>query len=673
MRQLPMTDRLPHLDTLRAAAILLVLLHHFHVPGFAQGYLGVDLFLLLSGFLMTWTMLRDRERHGHFRILAFYIRRFRRIVPSLWLSIIGSIFLGYLILSPSDLYRLIKESLYAVGFVSNIYFYTKGGYFDPSANNITLLHTWSLSLEEQFYILFGALLLISNRGMSLGRTLLFAFICATIFPILYLWIRLFGYNYSFIDGWDFDRAAFFLLPFRLYLFLGGAIAGWWAWKVMRHHSASSWPGRTNHEALRLLLAVGVFLLVSMTDPLPALASMAVFLAWLPLLFGGKVLTTLGSQQPWVQFLAKISYQVYLVHWPLLVFFRYLFYRDPEGLEALFLLAMSIWLGWGLWRMADWLTAALHPSRLTTWMATGMLPIILGAAFADRGGHWRIPEERLFASSREFRNMQDAHCQRSNPEEMIRCERLQKLGMVPDFFLVGDSFTDHLVPGLVRLLPDLSFRAIGTNACPPQLGISGHKILELEARFTACLKANKELYARLIKLPPTKILLTFRLPPGLDDEKARQVDQILLQEARVLTRWLEGLGHHVLWLAPLPVPGIYVPSCLSAPAWKPNTFLQKRCRFLEKVARRSFEFEKQLVHAMPGRVAASAHIICPGHEELGTQACKLRDEHGQPLFRDESHLTPLGSVYFVNHLLPKLRRFLEGRAAKTPKGTLLETP
>ncbi|KPB01453.1 acyltransferase family protein [Ahrensia marina] len=114
-------QRLPHLDALRALAVTIVVLFHLKVPGFSAGYLGVDLFFMLSGFLMTWTMLRDKAQFGRFRVRAFYARRIQRIVPSLVLTILMTLVIAYLMMSPAHLIDTARQAQAALFFYSNIF------------------------------------------------------------------------------------------------------------------------------------------------------------------------------------------------------------------------------------------------------------------------------------------------------------------------------------------------------------------------------------------------------------------------------------------------------------------------------------------------------------------------------------------------------------------------
>ena len=157
-----MTKYRPDIDGLRAAAVLLVLLFHAEIPGFEGGFVGVDIFFVISGFLITSILLRDIEA-GRFSIREFYRRRAKRIMPALiavWAAVFG---VGMLVLLPSDLTKLAISLGGSALFVSNWVFLGESGYFGGAAAQKPLLHTWSLSIEEQFYLVWPIALLLAAR------------------------------------------------------------------------------------------------------------------------------------------------------------------------------------------------------------------------------------------------------------------------------------------------------------------------------------------------------------------------------------------------------------------------------------------------------------------------------------------------------------------------------
>src|SRR5574338_49692 len=150
------------IDGLRAFAVLPVIMFHAGFQTFSGGFVGVDIFFVISGYLITSIILEEQQA-GTFSLLGFYERRARRILPALFVVLAGCLVLGWLWLLPIDM-KLFSESLVAVPtFASNILFYATGSYFEPAAELKPLLHTWSLAVEEQYYVVYPILLLLLWR------------------------------------------------------------------------------------------------------------------------------------------------------------------------------------------------------------------------------------------------------------------------------------------------------------------------------------------------------------------------------------------------------------------------------------------------------------------------------------------------------------------------------
>src|SRR5262249_34741802 len=150
------------IDGLRAVAVLAVVLFHAKVPGFSGGFVGVDVFFVISGFLITGLIVNDIA-HDRFSFLAFYARRVRRIIPALLAVYLACMVAAIIIMLPSDAAELAQSVTSSAAFLSNVFFYNRSGYFGGEADLKPLLHTWSLSIEEQFYLVWPILLLIAAR------------------------------------------------------------------------------------------------------------------------------------------------------------------------------------------------------------------------------------------------------------------------------------------------------------------------------------------------------------------------------------------------------------------------------------------------------------------------------------------------------------------------------
>lgn len=314
----------PEIDGLRAIAVICVLLFHLEVPGFSGGFIGVDIFFVISGYLITRLIRDEWLETGAFSFGDFYVRRARRLFPALFATIALTSIASYFILSPDHFERFGGSSMHAVANVSNFFFWLESGYFDADARVKPLLHTWSLSVEEQFYLLWPALLVfLLNRK---PRPASFA-------GLIGLGLASFFLNHVFHDGeisslnklapavaaWfaDGQAAIYFLTPFRIFEFaIGGVLV----------FADRFRPGGIASEAL---FALG---LVLIAYPVYAFTEETVFPYYNALApcFGAALLIYAGQARFLGIMLRNraavgvglISYSLYLVHWPLIVFAEY---------------------------------------------------------------------------------------------------------------------------------------------------------------------------------------------------------------------------------------------------------------------------------------------------------------------------------------------------------------
>lgn len=324
----------PEIDGLRAIAVLAVICFHADISGFSGGYVGVDIFFVISGFLIT-TIIVDDLSTGTFSYPGFIIRRSRRILPALILMLTVSVLLAYLILLPSDLKQFGLSLSATTGFMSNIFFWRVSDYFS-TANELTpLLHTWSLSVEEQFYLCFPLFMLLSFR---------------------------FGWKYTFWAvilifltsivlseiGWRQQRTANFFLPVTR------------AWELMLGCGAALWQHRNIHRsnsflaALGMLLIGGSIVLFDTQTPTPSLHTLLPTTGALLLILFATENNAVGkflSFRPMVN-LGLISYSTYLWHQPLFAFYRNYTQAGLEFATKIGLIICSILLGFVSWRFIE---------------------------------------------------------------------------------------------------------------------------------------------------------------------------------------------------------------------------------------------------------------------------------------------------------------------------------
>ena len=378
------------IDGLRAFAVLPVILFHAGLAPFSGGYVGVDVFFVISGFLITSIILKDLER-GTFSVWQFYERRARRILPALFVMTAVCIPVAWVLFRPF-LFREFAQSVAAVSvYASNFLFWEKSGYFDTAAELKPLLHTWSLAVEEQYYLVVPFLMLLLWR---LGRRSLLWTLVALALASLAL---------SHWMAGAFPMANFYLLPSRAWELLAGALCAF-VLAGGREYRSDLGAG------LGLALIVGAVLVYTPETPFPSLYALApVGGTALVILCAGRG-TLVARMLGWAPLvgIGLISYSAYLWHQPLFAFTRTALIFEPEPLLMLALSGLSLGLGWLSWRFVErpfrqpmsardpggpargpWLATRRGVFGATAVASLGFLAVgVLGSETSLHGDSWR---------------------------------------------------------------------------------------------------------------------------------------------------------------------------------------------------------------------------------------------------------------------------------------------
>lgn len=330
----------PEIDGLRALAVVPVILYHAGLRAFSGGFVGVDVFFVISGYLITSIIITEKQA-GTFKLLRFYERRARRILPALFTVIFALLPFAWLWLLPEDM-KSFSESLVAVcTFSSNVLFFLKSGYFDASADFIPLLHTWSLAVEEQYYMLFPIFLLLIWKLKRRWIITIFAVVAIVSLGAACLFL---GPNPSF---------AFFLLPTRAWEILIGVIAAFHLNSNDSRHNTDGYFCEIASLTGLLLILYAVFCFSKQT-PFPG------FYALIPTI-GAALIIIFSSDRTFVGRLLQrkvvvgiglISYSAYLWHHPLFVFLRHRNLNEPSlVLTASLVLATAV-LAYLTWKYVE---------------------------------------------------------------------------------------------------------------------------------------------------------------------------------------------------------------------------------------------------------------------------------------------------------------------------------
>lgn len=338
----------PDIDGLRALAVLPVVLFHAGVPFFSGGFVGVDIFFVISGYLITAILLKDIHQE-QFSIIRFYERRLRRIFPALFLVLLLTTLAASLWMIPKDFKDFGIGLTGAVFFFSNIVFWRQSGYFDLPAESKPLLHTWSLAVEEQFYIFFPLFLWALHRfiPMRVRLVLLFAATGSFIYSV---W----GVQHH-------PEAAFYLAPYRAWELLLGSLLACGAFPLLRSHLL-----RQSFGLVGLALILSSVIFISKTTPFPGLAALPPCLGALLIIYSGQRQHELDKKtwaQQWLSTkplvgVGLISYSLYLWHWPMLVMGQHLALEKLTLVQNMGLIALAVLGAYASWR---WIEAPFRSS------------------------------------------------------------------------------------------------------------------------------------------------------------------------------------------------------------------------------------------------------------------------------------------------------------------------
>ena len=330
------------IDGLRAIAIIPVVLYHAGLDFFSGGFVGVDVFFVISGYLIASIIIKDLDS-AEFSIAKFYERRFRRIFPALWVMSLTCFVFGYFYISPSDMQDLSKSLIRTFLFISNIYFYKHSGYFDLAAELKPLIHTWSLSIEEQYYIFFPAILMLLHRHVGkkyIAPIIAFVMVCGLMLSQYMLASDQLGSYYLIQSrGWE--------------LLLGAVIAV----QLSHRPEVLHFKKKIFAELASILGLFSIFfsaIYFNKQTLFPGLAALVPTLgAALVIIYAneGTLVANLLGRKPFV-FVGLISYSLYLWHQPILSFARITIAAEPSAHTVILLVAAAFIMAYISWRFVE---------------------------------------------------------------------------------------------------------------------------------------------------------------------------------------------------------------------------------------------------------------------------------------------------------------------------------
>lgn len=625
------------IDGLRALAVLSVVFCHAGFPAFGGGFVGVDVFFVISGYLITSIIYRE-FRAGDFSLIRFYERRARRILPALFLVILVVTPFAWIVLWPADFRDYAKSLVYVVLFASNVHFYKEIGYFAPDVELRPLLHTWSLGVEEQYYILFPLLLMVCWRLRREWLALLLASLA-----LLSLGVAEYGLR-------NFPDASFYLLPTRAWELLAGAIYAILA--ADRAPFASSPLAVRNLSSFAGLgMIVAAVVIYGPDTPFPGIHALLPVLGALLVIAAATpdtVVGTLLSIRP-VLAVGLWSYSIYLWHQPLFALVRY---REeaPGMLTMSALTAATLGLAYLGWRYVE------MPFRRASWrgrrlLRFSLLGIVVFLAFGLVGKHRddvlkrHAPgyEAQATVERQLFRNFGlSGEC--SRVDAGARCQTAAD----PDLMVWGDSYAMHLVDGILASRPDVRLIQRTRSACGPFPGIAPVLNGDL-AEAGRCLVFNASVVELLGKTPSIRhVVLASPFSQYLtpaneilqpDGKRERPDENLLKQELLKTLAYLRSLGIEPVIFAPPPANGSDLGRCLAR-----SVLLGRSPEFCDFTIE-EISAENKTIHELLSGIGQETGVRVVWLHELLCPNGRCTTHAGATfLFLDEGHLTRNGSAH-----------------------------
>ncbi|EXJ14351.1 acyltransferase family protein [Imhoffiella purpurea] len=612
----------PDIDGLRALAILPVVLFHAGVPGFAGGFVGVDVFFVISGFLIT-RIIEDEHASGRFSIAGFYERRVRRILPALFTVLACSTLFAALLLMPTQYQAYSRSLIAATLFVSSFLFRRENGYFDLASDEKPLLHTWSLSVEELYYLFFPMILIWAWRGSRDRQFLVLSLIGAVSFVASAVGLQQ-----------DPDSKSVFFLPhFRAWEFLLGALLA-----LARPRPSMPRPLAELASLAGAIMILAAVFGYSESTVFPGTAALLPCLGAALLIAagqGGETRVGRALASPGTVFLGLISYSLYLWHWPLLVFARTYLGTEPNAWQTLVLILLSVALAAATWR---WIERPFRGRRglLTrralfgTALAGMLLFVGIGIqGLTTQGWAGRFPPEaRHLLLAEEDRDPRQRECMNVRPDA-DGC-LYGRTEAAPSIALWGDSHA----AGYAAMLGDLadahetSVAVYTMPACPP---LVDWRPIDQEWR-DRCTRFQGLALGRILDAPSIRTVLI-----GANFAKYPYQDGSFELALGNVVETLKTAGKQVALIDPTPHTERKVPELLS------REFLAGRTPTELSQPRARFDSDTRDVREMLDRIARGygTDRIRPESRLCDSSKCYFY-RHGTVYYYDGHHLSLSGA-------------------------------
>ena len=622
------------IDGLRSIAILPVLFYHAGFSWMPGGFFGVDVFFVISGFLITAILVNELNSTGRISIIGFYERRARRILPALFLVILVSLMVGWFVMFTDQFKTFLSSVVSILYFGSNYFFLGETGYFDADIDLNPMVHTWSLAIEEQFYVFFPLLLWALWRFV--GKR----------FLVLVLSILAVGSLAAAALFTGDPSNTFYLLQFRAWELLAGSLVAIVLSKRDFKPESNQWL-----SALGLVAIIASMFALDNSTPHPGLVTLIPILGSVLVIAyaGPTTLTHRILSTPVLVGIGLISYSAYLWHQPIFSFFRIVNLHNPQPLDFLPLIALSLALAYLSWRFVE------NPFRSRgrfsrNWIVVGtaaLSVVVLAITFV--AGRSVVNESRtsLLTGIRfvdvtdriEVNRGLDNSC-----NKFVAADPACSTGANVEVLLWGDSYAMHLAQGLVASATKLAFTQQTFSACAPVLGLAHQNPSYGLEQGKECIAQNDSVFAWL---KTQKQIRTVILASPWDDAlnpKGSMLDRYdeVYQTGRsgigllqVTISEIQALGKKVVVVAPAPKNTEDTGLCLARAYVSANDLAE--CNFSKSMnlLAQSIDYLKQ--GSQSSGLFSLEQLVCPN------DICKV-SAGDTFIYRDKGHFSKEGSEY-----------------------------
>ncbi|WP_338186386.1 acyltransferase family protein [Thalassospira tepidiphila] len=619
------------IDGLRAIAVISVVFFHAELNYFSGGFIGVDIFFVISGYLITSILIKDISQEK-FSFSYFYERRIRRIIPALFTVTIATLTIGHQLLRP-DLFKDLSQSISALMLMSsNILFWKETGYFAAAADEKPLLHTWSLSVEEQFYIIFPVLMLFLWKRHRENSFFVLALIAASSLLL------------SEIGAVYFATANFFLLPGRIWELLTGSLVA--IHLNRRPQPSNAWLA----SAGLLLVAISIFYFDEHT-PFPSLYTVIPILGTCLIILFCSTNDTTGRllSAPPVVAIGLMSYSIYLWHQPILAYSRVLSLEPPTLVVTATAVGLSFILGWLTWRFVEKPFrhhASQPPKRKQVFAVTGVLSLALFTVGA--WGHLSRGAPERFSSTlqRQFSVAEDPGlleygCTTKTVTSINVCGFGDWTSNQHTALLIGNSHARMFIPELNKSFAQNNIRGIHSrysfksddlalhNNSPESLDIWKQEIKSLAGQSDAIIVSMRWTQQ-----------ITAQLNYFIEDssQNSPELQKTIYDRLHDRLSWIASLGKPVVLVLPVPEAPINVPKqmllqnklpMIDFKRNSPKALHDQKNRKTQELLTEISKREKNVL------------LLDPGQDLCSKDECMIYINNF-PAYYDDNHLTSVGS-------------------------------